>query len=151
MINTAATTDYSATDAENDARITQRVWVVVEDETGMDLTEPLTWAEASSFITNMSMDPRPNAVKGWMHVEERDIAVFTDEEEELFSSMREAGQAVKDAKVTLEFQLAGVPQWRYDQMQVALEAAKKRNDELIDRAFETGMAKNFLAWRQLRF
>lgn len=150
MINTAATTDYSASDAEHDARMTQRVWVVVEDETGKDLTEPLTWAEASTFIMDMSMDPRPNAVKGWMHIEERDIQVFTDEEEELFRSMYEAGAAVKDAKITLEFQLAGVPQWRYDQMKAALEAAKKRNDELIDRAFETGMAKNYLAWRKLR-
>lgn len=150
MINTAATTDYSATDAEHDARLPLRIWVVVEDETGRDLTEPMTYAEASSFIANMSMDPRPNAVRGWMHIEERDVPVFTDEEEELFSSMREAGQAVKDAKITLEFQLAGVPQWRYDQMQAALDAAKKRNDELIDRAFETGMAKNYLPWRQLR-
>jgi hypothetical protein len=146
--STSTLEDYSVEDAARDARKLTRIFVVVEDATGEDITDVMTYAEASKFITDMADNPRPNAVKGWMHIEEREVEVFTEEQEALFNELREALDTENAQRMSLGFRGTGTPLWRVDQMLEALENCKARTDEIM-----SGMcmedAKAFGRWRKL--
>lgn len=143
--------DYSIEDAASDARRNLKVWVVVNDETGEDMTGLMTGPEADKFIIDMSMDVRPNAYKGWMHVEERDVEVFTDEDEALFTELSDACDNLRGAEMSKAFRSNGTPDFRIDQMEKSINAAKQRYnvamDKLITRGDDAGRA--FGRWRKL--
>lgn len=144
-------TDYSAQDAAHDARLPLKVWVVVNDETGEDMTGLMTFSEASTFIIDMSMDPRPNAYKGWMHIDERDVEVFSSEEEELFTELSDACDNLRGAEMTKAFRSNGTPDFRIDQMEKSIKAAKDRYNAAMDKLIEKGndAGRAFGRWRKL--
>jgi hypothetical protein len=144
-------TDYSAQDAADDARMILKVWVVVNDETGEDMTGLMTHAEASKYIIDMSMDVRPSAYKGWMHIAERDVEVFTDEQEELFTELSEACENLRGAEMTKAFRSNGTPDFRIDQMEKSIKAAKVWYNEAMDKLIAKGndAGRAFGRWRKL--
>jgi hypothetical protein len=143
--------DYSAQDAADDARMVLKVWVVVNDETGEDMTGLMTHAQAASFIANMSVDPRPNAYKGWMHIAERDVEVFSSEEEELFTELSDACENLRGAEMTKAFRSNGTPDFRIDQMEKSIKAAKERYNAAMDKLIANGndAGRAFGRWRKL--
>ena len=140
--------DYSVEDAAWDARKLTRIFVVVEDATGEDITDVMTYAEASTFIMDMADDPRPNAVKGWMHIEERDVEVFTEEQEKFFTELRSALEDENAQRVTLSFRGCGTPEWRVVRMMKSLENLTERSNALIGK-MTTEDAKAFGRWRKV--
>lgn len=146
--STSTMVDYTAEDAAWDARKLTRIFVVVEDATGEDLTDVMTYAEASKYIMDMSQDPRPNAVKGWMHIEERDVEVFTEEQEEFFTELRTALEDENAQRVTLSFRGCGTPEWRVVRMMKSLENLKGRSNALISK-MTTEDGKAFGRWRRV--
>jgi len=146
--STSTLPDYTAEDAAWDARKLTRIFVVVEDATGEDITDVMTYAEASKFIMDMSNDPRPNAVKGWMHIEERDVEVFTEEQENLFTELRTALDDENAQRTALAFRGCGTPEWRVVRMMKSLEnLAKRSNDIIATMSLENGKA--FGRWRRV--
>lgn len=144
-------TDYSAQDVADDARMVLKVWVVVNDETGEDMTGLMTHAEASSFIANMSVDPRPNAYKGWMHIAERDVEVFTEGEEALFAEITEASEELHCAELSKALRSNGTPDFVLDRMDATIAAGKARFAEAMARLIEGGNSANqsYIRWRKL--
>jgi len=140
--------DYTTEDAAWDARKLTRIFVVVEDATGEDITDVMTYAEASKFIMDMADDQRPNAVKGWMHIEEREVEVFTEAQEELFTDLSEALDTEHAQRLSLGFRGTGTPQWRVEQMMEALESCKARTSEILS-GMDMENAKAFGRWRKL--
>ena len=142
--------DYSAQDAAHDARLNLKVWVVVNED-GETMTGLMTNAQASSFIANMSVDPRPNAYKGWMNIVERDVEVFTSEDEELFTELSNAAEAMKGAKLSKALRGNGTPMFRVDQMNKSIESTTARYNEAMDKLIAKGndAGRAFGRWRKL--
>lgn len=143
--------DYSTEDVAWDARRNLKVWVVVNDETGEDMTGLMTGPEADKFIIDMSMDVRPNAYKGWMHVEERDVEVFTPEQEGLFTELSDASEAMKGAKLSQASRGCGTPMFRVDQMNKTIESTTERYNLAMDKIIAAGddTGRAFGRWRKL--
>lgn len=142
--------DYSAQDAAHDARRNLKVWVVV-NEAGEEMTDLMTGPEADKFIIDMSMDVRPNAYKGWMSVVEKDVEVFTSEEEELFTELSDAAEAMKGAKLSKAFRGNGTPMFRVDQMEKSIKSSEARYNAAMDRLIAKGddAGRAFGRWRKL--
>lgn len=143
--------DYSADDAASDARLNLKVWVVVNDETGEDMTGLMTNAQAAKFIIDMSMDVRPNAYKGWMHIAERDVEVFTDAEETLFAEITEASEELHGAELSKALRSNGTPDFVIDRMDATIVAGKTRFAKAMARLIEGGNNANqaYIRWRKL--
>lgn len=144
--------DYSAEDAASDARREFKVWVVVNDETGEDMTGLMTLPEADAWIyANVVMNTRPNAYKGWVHTEERDVEVFTDEQEELFQEITDAAENVHVAELCMAFRSNGTPDFILDRMEATIKAGKVRFAEAVARLIEGGNEANqaYIRWRKL--
>jgi len=138
------------TEAELDTRMEQRVWVVIDDETREALTTPMTYNEASLWIHNESMNPRPNAVKGWMYIKEVDVETFTDEQEELFAEMDEALVEHRGAKLSLDGRGCGVPDWRVEQLVDAVNRAKERYTAVTERVLTSEEdSRAYPRWRRI--
>jgi hypothetical protein len=140
--------DYTAEDAAWDARSLTRIFVVVEDATGEDITDVMTYAEASKYIMDMSQDPRPNAVKGWMHIEEREVEVFTEEQEAMFNEIREAMEDERGAKLAIAFASNGTPEWKHEQMRKTLVGCQARTTKAMANGSMSD-AKAFGRWLKI--
>lgn len=142
--------DYSAQDAAWDARCELKVWVVV-DETGEEMTGLMTHDQASTWIMNMSDDPRPNAYKGWMSITEKDVEVFTEAEEELFSEITESSEELHGAELSKALRSNGTPDFVVDRMDATIAAGKARFAKAMARLIEGGSDANqsYIRWRKL--
>lgn len=146
--------DYSeqdaAHDAAHDARRNLKVWVVVNED-GAEMTGLMTGPEADKFIIDMSMDVRPNAYKGWMSVVEKDVEVFTAEQEKLFTELLEACENLHSAEMSKALRGCGTPMWRVGQMEETITAAKARYSRAMGKIIEAGddTGRAFCRWRKL--
>lgn len=142
--------DYSAQDAADDARLNLKVWVVV-DEDGETMTGLMTNAQAAKFIIDMSMDVRPNAYKGWMSIVEKDVEVFTEAEEELFSEITELSEELHNAELSKALRSNGTPDFVIDRMDATIATGKTRFAKAMARLVEGGNEANqaYIRWRKL--
>lgn len=142
--------DYSAQDAADDARLDLKVWVVVNED-GEIMTGLMTNAQAAKFIIDMSMDVRPNAYKGWMSIVEKDVEVFTEAEEALFSEITESSEELHGAELSKALRSNGTPDFVVDRMDATIAAGKARFAKAMDRLTEGGNGANqsYIRWRKL--
>lgn len=142
--------DYSAQDAADDARLDLKVWVVVNED-GETMTGLMTNAQAAKFIIDMSMDVRPNAYKGWMSIVEKDVEVFTEAEEALFSEITEASEELRGAELSKVLRSNGTPDFVVDRMDATIAAGKARFNKAMARLIEGGNDANqsYIRWRKL--
>lgn len=142
--------DYSAQDAADDARLDLKVWVVVNED-GEIMTGLMTNAQAAKFIIDMSMDVRPNAYKGWMSIVEKDVEVFTEAEEELFSEITESSEELQGAELSKALRSNGTPDFVVDRMDATIAAGKARFAKAMARLIEGGSDANqsYIRWRKL--
>lgn len=142
--------DYSDQDAADDARLNLKVWVVVNED-GETMTGLMTNAQAAKFIIDMSMDVRPNAYKGWMSIVEKDVEVFTEAEEALFSEITEASEELRGAELSKALRSNGTPDFVVDRMDATIAAGKARFNKAMARLIEGGSDANqsYIRWRKL--
>lgn len=142
--------DYSEQDAADDARLNLKVWVVVNED-GETMTGLMTNAQAAKFIIDMSMDVRPNAYKGWMSIVEKDVEVFTEAEEALFSEITESSEELHCAELSKALRSNGTPDFVVDRMDATIAAGKARFNKAMARLIEGGSDANqsYIRWRKL--